>query len=162
MSLTTELRSRCPARVKNKTPLSQLQHYVLVRLTSTTPQLRRDLLTSNGPRVFKGGTSAQSLMARIIQRPRIFSQKRGGKSLASSAQRSFSQFSPTKICPESVKRSRRSLIRFFSQKFAASEQPTRRRWRGYFPPSLHHSPTPSPGRLVMRLSWRAQSQIQFY
>src|SRR4029077_16793537 len=97
--------------------------------TSMKKQLFAALRRSNGPLVFKNGTSAPSSTARIILLPRVRSPKRGRKFLVIRRRRSCSRFFPTKICVVSAKRSRRLLRQFSSRKFAVSGRQHRGNWR---------------------------------
>src|SRR5204862_694770 len=81
--------------------------------------------------VFKCGTSAQSLMARIILLPYACLHKRGGKFLGTKMPRSSSQFSPTKICEASAKRLRQLLTQFFFPRCAANALQILRSWRKF-------------------------------
>src|SRR5438128_474579 len=127
----------------------------------TIRQLLEGLPRSIGRRVFNGGTTAQSSMARTIQPPPAFSPRHGAKSLAISPRRSFLPFFPTKICGESAKRSRRSASLFSCQEFTANAQHRPKISREPSRPLLHYSLTPSRDRLVTRWSSRAPNRNLF-
>src|SRR5438045_6524480 len=112
-------------------PLLRLQQSALRRSQSTSKRSRADLPGSTGLLVFKCGTSAQSLMARIILLPYACLHKRGAKFLGTKMPRSSSQFSPTKICEASAKRLRQLLTQFFFPRCAANALQILRSWRKF-------------------------------
>src|SRR6266536_5320260 len=138
----TKRRSLCWDLIKRKMRPSQSLRYKPPRSKLTTPQLCMDSPTSNGQPVSNVGTNEPSSTAPIIPLPPAFSRKHGGKSLAIDAPRSSSRFFATKICAESVKRSRRLPIRCCYPKSAATAPLRLKRWQKFYPLLLHHSPTP--------------------
>src|SRR6266404_1443262 len=146
MTLIRELLSVSLANTKNKTRLLRSLRCAQPRSTSTIRRLHADLRQLIGPLAFNVGTIALSLTAHIIRLPRMFLRKHGEKVSVTNAPRCFWRFFPTKICVESAKRSRRSRIQFYCQKFAVNAQHRPKISREPSRPLLHHSPTPSPTR----------------
>src|SRR6266566_4740532 len=162
MILIRRLPSASLESTKNKMRRWQSPPSALPRSTPTISRLRADLPTSNGLRVSNTGTTARLSMARIIRRPRTFSQKHGGKSLAISAQPSSSPFLATKTCVESAKRSCPSRRIFFYQGFGVSARFRQISWHKFYPPTLHHSTTPSPSQSLTRSIKHVPNENQFF
>src|SRR5260370_32227720 len=150
MILIRRLPSASPANTKDKMRRWRSQRRAPPGSILTIRRLYADLHQLTGPRVFKDGMIGLSSMARIIQPQLAFLSKPGARFLATSAPRLFSQFLATKICVESAKRSRRSLVLFCCRKSEASERLRQMSWQKFYPPTLHHSPTPLLRLLVKR------------
>src|SRR6266550_3635728 len=157
----TKRRSLSLGRIKSKMLLLQLPRCASARLISTTPRLFADLRMSTGLPVSKGGMSAPLLTARTIEGPPVFLPKHGAKFLAISGRHSSWQFSPTKICVESVKPSHQSAIMSCCRRSAVNALLRRRIWQELYLQLLHRSPIPSLHQSLARSIKRVSDPIPF-